>query len=142
MLIGELNHRVKNTLATVQSIIWQALRSDSEPKVIREAIETRLSALSRSHDLLTRENWESAGLADVIHDALEPFRMADGRADRLVITGKNIRFPPKGALALGITFNELATNALKFGAFSSDKGSIHIAWTVEQTPEGPQLVLL
>ena len=142
MLIGELNHRVKNTLATVQSIIWQALRTDSDPKVIRDAIETRLSALSRSHDLLTRENWESAGLVDVIHGALEPFGIADGRADRLVITGDNIRFPPKGALALGITFNELATNAVKFGAFSNDKGSIHIAWTVEQTPEGPQLVLL
>jgi PAS domain S-box-containing protein len=142
ILIGELNHRVKNTLAIVQSIIWEALRMDADPKAIREVIETRLSALSRSHDLLTRENWRSAGLVDVIHGALEPFGIADGRADRLVIKGENIRFPPKAALALGITFNELATNAVKYGAFSNDKGSIHIAWTVEQTPEGPQLVLL
>ena len=142
MLIDELNHRVKNTLAIVQSIIWQALRSDSDPKVIREAIETRLSALSRSHDLLTRENWRGAGLVDVIHDALEPFGITDDCADRLVITGENIQFPPKAALALGITFNELATNAVKYGAFSNDKGSIHIAWTVEKRPEGPQLVLL
>ena len=141
MLIGELNHRVKNTLAIVQSIIWEALRTDADPKAIRKAVETRLSALSRSHDLLTRENWQSAGLVDVIHGALEPF-VADGRADRLVITGENIRFPPKAALALGITFNELATNAVKYGAFSNEKGLIHIAWTVEQTPEGPQLVLL
>ncbi len=73
MLIDELNHRVKNTLSTVQSIVWQALRTASDPKVIRESIESRLFALSRSHDLLTRENWESAGLLDVVNDALEPF---------------------------------------------------------------------
>ena len=142
MLIGELNHRVKNTLAIVQSIIWQALRTDADPKAIREAIESRLSALSRSHYLLTRENWQSGGLMDVIHGALQPFGIAKGRADRLVITGEDIQFPPKAALALGITFNELATNAVKYGALSNDKGSIHIAWTVEQTAEGPQLVLL
>ncbi len=63
MLIDELNHRVKNTLATVQSIVWQALRNTSDPAAIRESIESRLFALSRSHDLLTRENWEGAGLA-------------------------------------------------------------------------------
>jgi len=88
MLIDELNHRVKNTLATVQSIVWQALRTASDPKAIREAIETRLFALSRSHDLLTRENWESAGLHDVIEDALEPFgsRMAVLIASSLLAT--------------------------------------------------------
>ena len=141
MLIGELNHRVKNTLAIVQSIIWQALRTDADPIAMREAIESRLSALCRSHDLLTRENWRGAGLLDVINGALEPFGVAD-HAERLVITGENVHFPPKAALALGITFNELATNAVKYGAFSNDKGSIHIAWTVEKRPEGPQLVLL
>src|ERR1700685_1321422 len=78
MLINELNHRVKNTLSTVQSIVWQALRATSDPKVIRDSIESRLFALSRSHDLLTRENWESAGLLDVLHDALKPFGVADG----------------------------------------------------------------
>ncbi|WP_237143647.1 HWE histidine kinase domain-containing protein [Phyllobacterium zundukense] len=72
-LIDELNHRVKNTLSTVQSIVWQVLRATSDPKAIRDAIESRLSALSRSHDLLTRKNWESAGLLDVVNDALEPF---------------------------------------------------------------------
>ena len=141
MLIDELNHRVKNTLSTVQSIIWQALRTASDPKAIRSSIESRLFALSRSHDLLTRENWHSAGLRDVIHDAMEPFVVADGRAARLVITGENIRFPPKAALALGIAFNELATNAVKYGAFSNGAGSILIDWKLEQTPEGTRLVL-
>ena len=139
MLIDELNHRVKNTLSTVQSIVWQALRSGSDPKAIRESIESRLFALSRSHDLLTRENWESAGLLDVVNDAMEPFGVADGRAERIVITGKNIRFPPKAALALGIAFNELATNAVKYGAFSNEAGSILIAWTIEPRPEGDRL---
>src|ERR1700688_1652995 len=141
MLIDELNHRVKNTLSTVQSIVWQTLRTPSDPKVIRESIESRLFALSRSHDLLTREKWESAGLLDIVHDALEPFGVSGGRADRIAVTGKNIRFPPKSALALGIAFNELATNAVKYGALSNAAGSILIEWTMETTPAGQRLLL-
>lgn len=141
MLIDELNHRVKNTLATVQSIVWQASRTNSDPKAIREAIESRLFALSRSHDLLTRENWESAGLLDVLNDALEPFGVADGRTERVVIRGDNIRFPPKAALALGIAFNELATNAVKYGAFSNATGSVEIEWKIEQGANGRRLLL-
>lgn len=140
MLIDELNHRVKNTLSAVQSIVWQALRTASDPKAVRSSIESRLFALSRSHDLLTRENWHSADLRDVIHDAMEPFVVAD-RAARLVITGESIRFPPKAALALGIAFNELATNAVKYGAFSNEVGSILIDWKLEPAPEGNRLVL-
>jgi PAS domain S-box-containing protein len=90
-----------------------------DPKVIRESIESRLFALSRSHDLLTRENWESAGLLDLIKAALEPFGVANGRAERFVLAGRNTRVPPKIALALGIALHELATNAVKYGAFSN-----------------------
>lgn len=141
MLIAELNHRVKNILSTVQSIVWQALRTESDPKVIREAIEHRLSALSRSHDLLARENWKSAGLHDIVADALEPFAALEGRKERIVISGGNTRFPPKAALALGIAFNELATNAVKYGALSNAEGSVHIGWVVAGSPEGPRLIL-
>jgi PAS domain S-box-containing protein len=142
MMIDELNHRVKNTLSTVQSIVWQALRKDSEPKTIREAIESRLFALSRSHDLLSRENWKGAGLQDLVEAALEPFGVANGgRSERFVITGKNIRLPANEALALGIAFHELATNAVKYGAFSSAAGSIALAWTIEPTPDGDRLIL-
>jgi PAS domain S-box-containing protein len=141
MLIDELNHRVKNTLSTVQSIVWQTLRTPSDPIVMRESIESRLFALSRSHDLLTREKWESAGLLDIVHDALEPFGVSGGRADRIAVTGKNIRFPPKSALALGIAFNELATNAVKYGALSNAAGSILIEWRMETTPAGQRLLL-
>ncbi|MHC2291708.1 HWE histidine kinase domain-containing protein [Bradyrhizobium barranii] len=140
MLIDELNHRVKNTLSTVQSIVWQTLRTTTDPEQIRQSIGSRLSALSRSHDLLTREKWESAGLLDIVHDALEPFGVSGGRADRIVITGENVRFPPKSALALGIAFNELATNAVKYGALSNAVGSVQISWTAE-TPAGKRLVL-
>jgi PAS domain S-box-containing protein len=140
-LIDELNHRVKNTLSTVQSIVWQAMRTASDPKLVRKAIESRLFALSRSHDLLTRENWESAGLFDIVHDALEPFGVAGTRAERIVIKGENIRFPPTSALALGIVFNELATNAMKYGALSNEAGSILIDWTTEATPAGDRLIL-
>jgi len=141
MMINELNHRVKNTLSTVQSIVWQALRKASDPKVIRESIESRLFALSRSHDLLTRENWDGAGLLDLVNQAMEPFGVANGRTERFVITGKNIRLPPNVTLALGIAFHELATNAVKYGAFSNEAGSILLAWTVEPTPKGDRLIL-
>ena len=141
MMIDELNHRVKNTLSTVQSIVWQALRKDSDPKTIREAIESRLFALSRSHDLLCRENWKGAGLHDLVEAALEPFGVANGRSERFVITGKNIRLPANEALALGIAFHELATNAVKYGAFSNAAGSIALTWTIEPIPEGDRLIL-
>ena len=141
MLIDELNHRVKNTLSTVQSIVSQALRNSSDIEVIREAIEARLFALSRSHDLLTHENWESAGLLDVVKDAMQPFGIADGRAERFIITGRNIRIPPNAVLALGIAFHELATNAVKYGALSNEEGRVSISWTIENAPVGERLIL-
>ena len=131
MLIDELNHRVKNTLATVQSIVTQAVRNNSDPQIVRDSIETRLAALSRSHDLLAREKWEGAGLRDLVHEALAPFSVTEGRAERFTIEGENIRLAPKAALALGIAFNELATNAVKYGAFSNVAGTISVNWTIE-----------
>lgn len=140
LLIDELNHRVMNTLSTVQSIIAQAFRSGSETVVIREAIEHRLFALSRSHDLLTREHWQSVGLSDVVTAALEPFGLVDGRANRFVITGESMRVSPKVTLALGIALNELATNAVRYGALSNDIGSISVAWAIVPNPDGDRLL--
>ena len=112
------------------------------PKSIRESIESRLFALSRSHDLLTLENWEGAGLLDLITAALEPFGVANGRSEHFVITGKNIRVSPKIALALGIALHELATNAVKYGAFSNKVGSVVISWAVEPSSNGDRLRLI
>ena len=141
ILIDELNHRVKNTLSMVQSIVRQALRFHTDPGEIRHAIESRLLALSRSHDLLTRENWRSAGLRDMINDVLEPFDVVGGRADRIVIVGDDIRLPPQTALVLGIGFNELATNAVKYGALSNLAGSVLVEWKIEPSPESSRLIL-
>jgi len=141
MLIDELNHRVKNTLATVQSIVTQAVRNSSDPAIVRESIETRIAALSRSHDLLGREKWDGAGLHDLVREALAPFSVTEGRAERFTIQGDNIRLAPKAVLALGIAFNELATNAVKYGAFSNEAGTISIKWTLEAMPDGRRLCL-
>ncbi len=90
---------------------------------------------------MTRENWEGAGLLDLVKAALEPFGVANGRSEHFVITGRNIRVPPKAALALGIAFHELATNAVKYGAFSNKAGSVLIDWTIEPAPQGDRLLL-
>ena len=141
MLIDELNHRVKNTLATVKSIVTQSVRNASDPQVVRESIETRIAALSRSHDLLARDNWEGAGLHDLVEQALEPFSVTEGRTERFTIEGENVRVQPKATLALGIALNELATNAVKYGAFSNEAGTISITWTLETRPDGRWLCL-
>lgn len=140
-LIDELNHRVKNTLATVQSIVTQAVRNSSDPLTVRESIETRIAALSRSHDLLGREKWLGTGMQDLVAEALKPFGVGDGHAERFTIEGENIRLSPKAALALGIALNELATNAVKYGAFSNEMGTISIEWTIEVRPDGRWLCL-
>jgi PAS domain S-box-containing protein len=140
-LLDEISHRSKNTLSIVQSIVWQALQIAPDLDRAWEAIEHRLLALSRADDLLTRENGGSVGLRDVITDALEPFVVTGGRVNRIVITGEDIRFPAKAAVALGIGFNELATNAVKYGAFSTDAGSIAIDWSVALKPEGNRVLL-
>ncbi|MEO6092270.1 MAG: HWE histidine kinase domain-containing protein [Novosphingobium sp.] len=141
MLIDELNHRVKNTLSTVQSIVTQALRRPAEPAAIREAIESRLLALSRSHDLLTSRNWEGAGLHDLVDTALHPFKVVAGFTERFTITGDNLHLSPTITLSIAIALHELATNAVKYGAFSNDTGKIDIDWKLAPEAAGKRLVL-
>jgi two-component sensor histidine kinase len=140
MLIGELNHRVKNTLSTVQAIVAQSLRSSSDPAVISESIQSRVFALARSHDLLTEVDWRDTGLRDLVERSLEPF-VQNGRAQRLVISGDNVRLPPKTTLALGIAFHELAMNAVEFGAFMDGIGLVTIDWKTEQHSGESRLIL-
>jgi two-component sensor histidine kinase len=139
LLIHELNHRVKNTLATVQSIAAQTLRNAPTTENAREAFESRLMALSRAHDVLTRENWEGAGLRQIIEQALEPY--ANRREDRLHLAGRDIRLAPRMALALAMALQELATNAVKYGALSNGTGEIEIAWKVDRKADPPRLRL-
>jgi PAS domain S-box-containing protein len=132
MLIGELNHRVKNTLATVQSIVAAALRGSDVPAGVRDRIEARLSALSRSHDLLTRQQWGQADLRQVVGEALQPFGAADERAARFVVSGGPAPLRPKAALTLSMALHELATNAVKYGALSGPEGRVVLSWRTEE----------
>jgi two-component sensor histidine kinase len=121
---------VKNTLATVQSIASQTLRTAETAAEAKEAIEGRLLSLSRAHDVLTRESWEGADLFEIAEQALAPY--ANPREDRLHLRGPRVRVPPRMALALAMAFQELATNAVKHGALSNAKGEIRLTWHVEQ----------
>jgi PAS domain S-box-containing protein len=133
LLINELNHRVKNTLATVQSMMAQTLRSAASTSEAQTGIERRLIALSRAHDVLTRENWEAANLREIIEQAVEPFLTLGEH--RLQWEGPQVRLPPRMALAIAMAFQELATNATKYGALSNTEGTVHLTWSV--THENP-----
>ncbi|MFC1458455.1 PAS domain S-box protein [Microvirga arabica] len=130
LLIHELNHRVKNTLATVQSIVSQTLRNTGTAQEAKEAIENRLIALSRAHDVLTRESWEGADLYEIVEQAVAAY--ASQGEDRLHLKGPRVRLPPRMALALAMALQELATNAVKYGALSNASGEIRITWSVDQ----------
>jgi two-component sensor histidine kinase len=111
----------------VQSLAMQTLRNTERSADARELFESRLTALSRAHDVLTRESWEGAELGQVASRALEPFTAKDGRVS---IEGPNVWLTPKQALALSMTLHELATNATKYGALSNDAGTVRVSWTV------------
>lgn len=127
LLINELNHRVKNTLATVQSIVAQTTRLSGSPAEIRARIEGRLLALSEAHNLLTRENWEGADLREIIERAIAPFRASGDH--RIRVQGGSVRLSPRQAVALSMALHELGTNAVKYGALSGDAGWVEVLWT-------------
>jgi PAS domain S-box-containing protein len=127
LLLNELNHRVKNTLTTVQSLAAHTLRTSHDLQDFRRAFESRLLALSKTHDLLTAQQWEGASLTQLIEFELEPY-ISTGDRSRLTIKGKDIQLPPKYAVALGLSIHELATNAVKYGALSAAQGKIEVSW--------------
>jgi len=139
LLINELNHRVKNTLATVQSIAAQTLRNATSIEQARSAFESRLFALSKAQDVLTRENWEAAGLREIVLTAIEPYE-SYGEA-RLHVSGVDVRVKPSMALALAMAFQELATNAVKYGALANESGEIFIIWSLQSSATETRLQL-
>jgi two-component sensor histidine kinase len=137
LLINELNHRVKNTLATVQSIASQTFRSSANTGEARTKFDARLASLGRAHNILSDEKWESAEIREIVDSVLEPYMSKDG--GRLRIAGPDgVRLPPNVALMLSMVLHELATNAAKYGALANGSGSIAIEW---QTLEGKRLRL-
>jgi PAS domain S-box-containing protein len=127
LLINELNHRVKNTLASIQSIARQTLRPDETPIHVRERLIDRLLAMSAAHDVLTRESWEGAAIDEIVRQGLRPF-VDENDPDRITVGGPNLRVDANTALSLALAVHELATNAVKYGALSTLTGKVVVAW--------------
>jgi PAS domain S-box-containing protein len=126
LLIDELNHRVKNTLATVQSLASQTARGAPTPAAFRQSFEGRLIALSKAHDQLTTHHWENADLRDLLSGSLAPY--AGAAPDRIVLRGEDVVLRPRAVLTLAMAFHELTTNAAKYGALSAPGGRVEIRW--------------
>lgn len=123
LMIDELNHRVKNTLATVQSIAMQTARSHQDPASFAETFQARILALSHTHDLLTQSLWEGAELRAVIEHEIAAYGPS-----RLSLNGPKVALDPATAVSMGMIFHELATNAAKYGALSPGSGRVFVDW--------------
>ena len=134
LMLDELNHRVKNTLATVQSIALQTLAKAPDLEAFRVAFSARLLALSKTHNLLAADAWTGARLRDIVVGELEPYRREAGVgiSDRVHVVGEEVRLSPKHALALSMAVHELATNAGKYGALSEPAGNISVEWRLRR----------
>jgi PAS domain S-box-containing protein len=132
LLLAELNHRVKNTLAVVLGLAHQTFR-DKE-SAAKKAFEGRLIALATAHNLLTRANWESASLRDLVLDSL-PVKQTG--STRFRIGGPLVLLAPQPALALTLALHELFTNALKYGALSNETGKIDVEWNRNEDDAAP-----
>ncbi|CAH2601770.1 Histidine kinase [Rhodovastum atsumiense] len=141
LLIDELNHRVKNTLAAVQSIATQTLRSRDPAVPPGESFISRLMSLAQTHDLLTRTCWEGATLRDLLQGKLAPWCGRAGAA-RVACRGPHVRLGPKAVQALGMAFHELAANAATHGALSNETGQVEVSWTIVPDAEGERQLRL
>lgn len=138
LLIEELNHRVKNTLALMQAIAVQTFRSASRDE--RTKFEGRLGALAEAHNLLSQERWAGSELRDVIARALQPFLLSD--PNRIRMTGPAVPLSPRLAVVLSMIVHEIATNAAKYGALSNDTGRVTLDWEVMTDAPKPRLRLV
>jgi two-component system CheB/CheR fusion protein len=129
VLTQELNHRVKNALATVQSIASQSFRYTETREEFQRTFTARLVALAKTHNILTQSNWESAPLSELLKAELEPY--GGSESSRFKLSGEKVRLTSQVALALGLAFHELATNAVKYGALSLPGGRVEIDWKVD-----------
>lgn len=124
LLLAEMSHRVKNTLAVVRALARQTFK-EAEAQEAGQTFEGRLAALAAAHDLLTRDSWDYAPLARLAADAL---RADDARFARVALSGPEVLLPPKQAVALTLALHELFTNALKYGALSNEAGRVTLDW--------------
>jgi PAS domain S-box-containing protein len=127
LLANELNHRVKNTLAVMQSLVDSTLRAASDSAEARVKINARIRAYGRAHDLLTASNWSAAPVGAIVDGVVANLSLP---RERLEIDGPAVSLGPQPALQLALTLHELATNALKYGALSNDTGRLSIHWSI------------
>lgn len=139
-LMDELNHRVKNTLATVQSVAAQTFRKTEVPRDVRDLFEKRIFALSKAHNQLSSTRWASADLRSLAAEVLEPYGDEEA-AERIAIDGPAIDLAPHAALTIAMALNELATNAAKYGSLSAPGGRVTLSWRVEGKPNVQTLVV-
>jgi len=126
LLVEELNHRVKNTLAILQAIAVQTFRTASKDE--REKFEGRLRALAEAHNLLSNEKWQGSGLQDVVDRVLQPYLL--NAPDRIRMTGPRVPLSPRVAVVLSMIVHEIATNAAKYGALSNETGTVTLDWEI------------
>jgi len=128
LLINELNHRVKNTLALVQGLAAQSFRPNRSTNEAQAVFQARLAMLAAAHDLLTREYWEGATVEALVNGATAPFAESTGR---ISASGPHVVLTPKAAISLVLALHELGTNAAKYGALSEPDGRVELAWNVD-----------
>ena len=133
LILEELHHRIKNTLATVSAIASQSLRNATSIAHGQQAIESRLLALGRAHDLLLQARWSSAGLAQIVQGAIEPYDSPEEA--KFSIEGPDVQIASGAVIAMAMTLNELCTNTTKFGALSVPEGRVRIAWDTDPTSD-------
>jgi two-component sensor histidine kinase len=138
LILGELHHRIKNTLATVSAIASQSFRAAPSIEAGQEAMEGRLSALARAHDLLMQVSWASASLTHTFSSATEPYDSQGAR--RFHFNGPDLKITSGAVIALAMTFNELCTNTTKFGALSVPLGRVEVGWTIDEAKQRLHLV--
>lgn len=129
MLMAELDHRVKNTLANIQALVNQTSRSAETLADFTQGLDRRIRAMSRAHSLLTESRWEGVSIASLLHEELDAYADPSGRTK---MSGPTIMLTPKAALAFSLALHELATNGAKYGALSVPEGKVTVVWTVEQ----------
>src|SRR4051812_13969795 len=130
LILEELHHRIKNTLATVGAIASQSLRNAPSTQHAQHAIEGRLLALGRAHDLLLQVRWTGAGLRKIVEGATAPFDNAD--RPRFSIDGPDVQIASGAVIAIAMALNELCTNTTKFGALSVAEGHVAVSWAVDE----------
>jgi two-component sensor histidine kinase/PAS domain-containing protein len=128
VLMAELDHRVRNMLATIMAMVRLTSRDAGSREALVEALTGRIGAMARTHSLLTRSGWRGVELGQIVQDEVEPY----AGAERLGIEGPcGVLLSPKTAVDLALVVHELATNAAKYGAWSQDHGRVDIAWQVD-----------